>query len=515
MSTEFAIIPLTIGTAIWHSIAGHHTNLAYGIFEFADNGISSFAGRGTALIVIFIQQLNESGDIMISVEDNGTGLQDINTAMSLGKVDKSLNTLNMYGMGTKQALASINPSNDNWTICSRTEADVSAGVFKRIKAPYSSEIFYGEIVDDEPWPGTGTGTGTIVSFVCDSSFFKTLTQALTKVKDDFLTISDILYEEIGHTYSKLIENGTVKFIYKVKPYNKPEEVYVVDPIKQKWNIDKFNSGSETVDLGNGPVTLQFSVGTIQQLPDRKLFDNKTSRLYYKEKITSSGCEISLNGRIIRSNIFHDVWPQQRHNKYNKFLMTVDVISNDIDKLPPPQTTKIDFIKGDIRLETLYSWIRSIQPNPICEEPTINIETRLFQELERKKKEYAKIKGNICIIIRNQRVFKTLGDDGEGVYADMYEKDTNGIAIYEGKRGASHPLSVYQLRMYWDGLVKDGIKPFVGILLAKKHPKNVLNIIEYLNHLKDSKGNRYNFKLKTWKDYDIDVNVIAKTSHKPR
>ena len=148
MSTEFAIIPLTIGTAIWNSIAGHHTNLAYGIFEFADNGISSFAGRGTALIVIFIQQLNESGDIMISVEDNGTGLQDINTAMSLGKVDKSLNTLNMYGMGTKQALASINPSNDNWTICSRTEADVSAGVFKRIKAPYSSEIFYGEIVDD-------------------------------------------------------------------------------------------------------------------------------------------------------------------------------------------------------------------------------------------------------------------------------------------------------------------------------------------------------------------------------
>lgn len=507
MSTEFEIKLKTSGSAIWRGIGGHQ-NFAQCIFELTDNGISSFDGNETVIERITVQQLPDNRKVKVSIEDNGSGLKDINTAMSLGKTAKSVNSLNMYGMGTKQALASVNPNNDHWSICTRTKDDLQKGIYRRIKAPYKSELFFGEIVDDEPWPGIGTDTGTIVTFVCDSSFFKTLTQPLTKVDDDFRVISDILFEEIGHTYSNLIEKCIVKFIYKVKPYNKAEETYEVSPLKPLWNINTLKDGCEIVDLGQGPVELKFKVGTIIKLPDRKMFDNSTSRIYYKEKVTSSGCEIRLNGRTICSNIFHDIWPQQRHNKYNKFLMIVDVMADDIDKLPPPQTTKIDFIKGDSRLEKLYEWIRSIQPNPIGEKSEEKTEIRLFKKLAMQKENDAKSKGNMCIINLGQPVFQSLGNGGNGVYADMYEKDKNGVVIYEGKRWKSQPIAAYQLRMYWDGLVKDGIKNIQkGILVAAGHSPNVINIINYLNQLEDSNGNHYNFELKCWSDYGIDVNSL--------
>ena len=81
-------------------------------------------------------------------------------------------------------------------------------------------------------------------------------------------------------------------------------------------------------------------------------------------------------------------------------------------------------------------------------------------------------------------------------------------IYEGKRCKSQPIAAYQLRMYWDGLVKDGIKTIKkGILIAASHSQNVINIIDYLNQLKDSNGNQYNFELKCWSDYGIDVNSL--------
>lgn len=507
MSKEFEIKLKTSGIGVWKGLGGHQ-NFPQCIFELTDNGISSFDGNGTALEIITVQQLPDSSNIKVSIEDNGSGFKNINAAMSLGKTAKSGNLLNMYGMGIKQALASVNPTNDHWSICTRTKDDLENGSFRRIKAPYKSESFYGEIVDDEAWPGIGTGTGTIVTFVCDSSFFKTLTQPLTKVKDDFRTISDILFEEIGHTYSKLIEDGIVRFIYKVKPYNKAEETYVIDPLKPMWNINSLRNGCEVVDLGQGPFELKFKVGTIIKLPDRKIFDNSTSRIYYKEKVTSSGCEIRLNGRTICSNIFHDIWPQQRHNKYNKFLMIVDVVADDIDKLPPPQTTKINFIKGDSRLEKLYEWIRTIQMNPIGEKSREPIEIRLFKELAKQKEDDSKTKGNTCIINLGQPVFQSLGNGGNGVYADMYERDKSGVVIYEGKRCKSQPIAAYQLRMYWDGLVKDGIKTIKkGILIAASHSQNVINIIDYLNQLKDSNGNQYNFELKCWSDYGIDVNSL--------
>ena len=143
MSKEFEIKLKTSGIGVWKGLGGHQ-NFPQCIFELTDNGISSFDGNGTALEIITVQQLPDSSNIKVSIEDNGSGFKNINAAMSLGKTAKSGNLLNMYGMGIKQALASVNPNNDHWSICTRTKDDLENGSFRRIKAPYKSESFYGD-----------------------------------------------------------------------------------------------------------------------------------------------------------------------------------------------------------------------------------------------------------------------------------------------------------------------------------------------------------------------------------
>lgn len=61
-----------------------------------------------------------------------------------------------------------------------------------------------------------------------------------------------------------------------------------------------------------------------------------------------------------------------------------------------------------------------------------------------------------------------------------------------------------MRMYWDGCVCDGIRPTNGILVAKEHPKTVIDIISVINAMTDANGNNYNFEARTWKDEGLNL-----------
>lgn len=73
---------------------------------------------------------------------------------------------------------------------------------------------------------------------------------------------------------------------------------------------------------------------------------------------------------------------------------------------------------------------------------------------------------------------------------MYEKTLDEIKVYEGKKEQTTSKDVYQLRMYWDGLVYDGIRPTLGVLVAKIHPDTVKELIQIVNTMKDANGDNY-------------------------
>ena len=101
-------------------------------------------------------------------------------------------------------------------------------------------------------------------------------------------------------------------------------------------------------------------------------------------------------------------------------------------------------------------------------------------------------------------FGSTGTPNDRERIDLYVSCKGEVTIYEGKIDETSAKDVYQLRMYWDGLVYENIHPKKGIVIAKKHSSGVKNLIKIVNEMKDQSGRQYNFEYKTWEDENIPI-----------
>lgn len=120
----------------------------------------------------------------------------------------------------------------------------------------------------------------------------------------------------------------------------------------------------------------------------------------------------------------------------------------------------------------------------------------FQELKKIKKRHIKNASVETEVL----TFSSLGIIGEPI--DMYVSTSDYIDIYEGKKKTTKPLDLFQLLMYWNGLICDDPDnpPTTGYLIAPDHSEPVKIIAEFVNSkLTDAAGKPYNIVLETWED----------------
>ena len=71
----------------------------------------------------------------------------------------------------------------------------------------------------------------------------------------------------------------------------------------------------------------------------------------------------------------------------------------------------------------------------------------------------------------------------GTRIDVVDKGTNGkYDIYELKTRKAEPQDLYQLKMYWDGLVLEGVQPTRGVLLTPKYSDSIQKMLDSMNKL---------------------------------
>lgn len=505
METSMAIDNRPHADELWAGIGGHFDSLGQIINEFIDNSISNFAGNQTMTrnIIISLVETAVNGDVTISIEDSGTGIKKLNETFTLGSCAAAESPLNEHGFGLKHALASANPKNDSWVIYTRTQEDMDVQQFKKIEAPYKIEDFSAKICKNEKWPGKLNGTGTIICFTCKREMYKTIARGLKGSWSKLLPIADILCEDIGFIYSGIIEENKASITLDIVDANGYHINRSVGAVKPDWeDYIKPGSGSQDVDLGNGKVTIEYQFGKLSKKQGRKEFDNATANKYYQKSMSTSGVEIRINGRVLCYNLFKEIWGMEKHNSYNYLLIAINLKSEDRNALPKTRTSKNGLREGDERLEKLYEWIRSNLNEPQKDVALADHETDLFEELCKRMNQYDPDPGKI--IKTEMEVFVSTGNIKDRVRLDLYYKNSYGITIYEGKKDATTSKDVYQLRMYWDGLVYDGIKPTKGILLATSHSNSVQELIAIVNTMCDANGNQYVFEVKTWEDVGIAI-----------
>ncbi|MGI6072468.1 MAG: ATP-binding protein [Lachnospiraceae bacterium] len=470
---------------LWQGIGGHFDSLVQIICEFVDNSISNLKANNSSIKNIIIE-FYEEPEIRVVIKDTGTGIKKLDKAFTLGNQDASETPLNKHGFGFKHALASANPLNDNWKILTRTDENAKKDEHVVITAPYQMGSLKAAV--EKGWKGPFR-TGTIVEFTCSREMFKTIHRGMRGSYANFNTILDLLVEDLGFIYAGNIKDGDATIVVEKNDNQGGNVTTQVKAIEPDWEqFYQPGNGTAEKDLGKGVVKIEYSFGGIKEKTD--------SKKYYKRNMSSSGVELRINGRVLAYNLFKEIWATEKHNSYNHLLVQINLVSDKKEYLPPTRTSKNGLREGDEKLDKLYEWIRSHMPEPPKHLADTDNELDLIDELKKAKETHLPEPKTVTT---EQFAFISVE---EKMRIDLFISLNGEITLYEGKRDITTLRDLYQLRMYWDGLVMDGHNPKAGILLASSHSDSVKKMVPIVNKMMDSNGNCYNFVLKTWKDENI-------------
>ena len=492
--TKLAEIPvdnIPNGEDVWNGI-GNFRTLSQVIYEFADDSISNLRGNAENPLLdrrIRILLENHRDYVDITIIDGGTGIRDLQNMMTLAGRRDPHTVLNAYGFGSKHALASAGTF---WRYQTRTAEQAEENTYAEITGPY--RIGNGAMHWDIR---SGSGllthrTGTAVNFHCPWAMFTTLNSREKhnrKKTPGFLDLVAILEEDLRYTYSAILMAGEAEIEVTALDTDIEKPVaHTLKPLIPLWaEGTKVDLPTARVKLdGKHPVRVTCRYGLIQNHPE--------ARFRYKRNSRTAGVEISIHGRIVESGILSDIWGANAHNSHNGFLVQVNLETEDGAFLPPTQSAKTEFRRGDPRLDALFSWIHARLER--IEKDSRTLEKQMLSQLADKKR---KDPSTYLLVKEEHPVFKTRGTK---MKADLLLSTVDTVQVYEAKAGSTKAQDVHQLRASWDGLLDDGIEVTEGLLIAARHPEETLEMLAYMTELTDPAGRPYNFRPVTWQEENI-------------
>lgn len=494
----FNVLNMPSAAGIWAAIASNFTNVAQAIYEFVDNAISNFRGNpvilGSPLHQVKIHVSNLGKHVKITIEDNGTGIKNLHNALTLAGTECQETPLNEHGFGLKHALAYMDGNDCEWTILTRTAEDVHFNRHVRVSGAYDFDgmkAYY-----EAGWPGELGTTGTIISFTCPMAVFETLDPD-KKIKRNFEQLTDILGEHLRYTYADILQKGELVICLSSEDSGTVRNKYLT-PLLPQWKDGtleelpaqsfKLNGDmSEDEDCVESNVedyvTIHCRYGTILPSGD--------NYCYYLGNMESSGVEIRINGRVIENGLFRDVWKRAPHNAYNRFLVQVDVRSDNPTALPSTKASK-----NGLRLEreealALLEWIHMHVELPR--------QKKLEHELRHKLAEHLRKQEGVTYVEEEKVLFTS---NGVNVPVDIYMVRNNKAYLYECKAHRTGSQHCYQLCMYWDGGVVDGLPVEEITLVAESHPFKVNALARVQNQLTGPDGRLRKIRLSTWAEEGI-------------
>ena len=470
------------GKEFFVGISGNFKNFGQTMCELIDNPISNFRAHGIRGRVEIV--LEEQGDYVdVMVRDNGTGIENMDAALTIAARSCAESTLNEHGMGLKHALASINAGEDqHWSIQTRTAEDVANDRYQRVEGPYDIHMPVSMI------PGSGEvagGTGTVVRVRCPMHKFLTLKPVSKKNDPTFAQVVSYLQETLRYTYADLLRDGAFSIrLTAVDEDGIPNSVEITEPLEPKWKGEYTELPPVETDLGYGPVTICCRYGSIRR--------SKENAFYYRANMASSGAEIRINGRAIQHGLYNEIWGKALHPSQNRFLAQIDILSDQAEALPDTKSAKNGLREDDEKVAALFSWIRANIPEPFKEEGREQMLVRLLAE---KKSAEA----GVLRVSTEKNLYQCLNLQ---IKSDLFVSSTEGVTLFEAKAGGSKAEDLYQLRMYHDGCVADDMEVREAVLIAQRHPDTVKALLAELNRQKDKKGRPYHFALTTWDEEGI-------------
>ena len=475
---------------LWKGIGGSIDSITPIICEFIDNSIACYDVYRTRdpNIDITIQQTAEG--VRISIKDNGAGIQDLATAFGLGYTQNTSAVLNEHGFGMKHALAAVDPENKNWKVLTKSIPDGSG--YREIRAPYDFKLTLYTHIDN---PQESMSQGTLIDFTCTHAMF--LTAARHANIKNIAEAFNSLKEDLAYIYND-VKSCSIRVSFNGSPLSS------LPKFAHNWDTLLITPRTcvEVVRAGEAPVNVDYSYGTIHSC-DKEHADS----FYNVSCRRNQGIEIRFNGRIIARNLIDEIYSKDHHDSQNRIIGTFNLITSDPDSLPKTTTNKNGLNPNDPATAKLYEIIRKLFPSSdFTALKSKNINNYSEAELEKSLYDIKRTdidKEDWCE--RQFDVFtKSVRDRKSRPKADLVTNLNGRLDVYECKKDSPAIYDLYQLLMYWDGLVSDGKTPNKGRLVGSSFTTAIRNHIKEINERVDAAGNNYKFELKSWKDLGVTL-----------
>ncbi len=460
--------------------------------ELVDNAIAAKnADKKFRVDVIFSPKAGDQAIVDLYVADNSTGMtaDHLEKALQLGESASSQSRLNEHGFGLKNALATLSGGNGSWKIWTRT----SSGICCSVEGPFRPEMVVkeGDVFPEQAF--LPSDISTLVSVSVKLNFLQTV-QGRGAPAYDLVNLREWLIEHLGVMYRGYLDNDSNTYDTSgVIVVSIANDSVQVPPIPVP--LGKAETKYFSVELGGKVERLEYRFGTLDEVKRDMLVRGKRARFYYQNNIPTQGIDIRLGKRVIAMRQFETIWKTEkgdsqlnRHNNYNDFAGEL-IIPELARGVLTTVNSKTDFNLDDQDWAKIFTNLNEIRPPKQIREKS---------ESELKKTWISMIKATNPddVVTDEMSVWPT------GAYIDIYRRLQNGkIIIYELKVGSGSPQHLYQLKMYWDGLVVDKKeKPSEAFLFVEDFSTNLEEMANMMNKIPPPPNSHpYNFKIERLRD----------------
>ena len=477
------------------------------VYELIDNAIAASKPNEQMHVRVAFEPIEGDDEYFyLFVSDNGLGMDSDTLAdsLQLGHEPTSQSRLNEHGFGLKNSLATLSGGNGEWTLWTRSNSD---GNILRVNGPFVPQM----VIEDEAStvfpdkPFIDQNASTVVMTRVKKTFAQTVQGRGARTKD-LEKIRTYLLEHLGVAYRGYLaideETALPKVRIDISIGNDSKYVSAIEvPIAQAFT--KYFS----VELSGITYDLVYRYGMLDEVKRDNLVKGKKARCYYQGNMATQGIDIRLGDRVIATKQFDSIWrigegkPLQRDNHYNMFVGELL-----IPELPrgvlSTVNNKTDFNLDDPGWMRIFDTLNEEEYKPIKNEGLLLVESELKNRW----------KDMLIGVNQHDEVTTERSVWSSGVRIDVYRKTAapdNSVIIYELKAGAAGPLHLYQLKMYWDGLILEGIQPKEACLLVAEYDEKIESMAKTMNSFPPPKfangsdSAPYNFNVCTYDDVKMN------------
>jgi hypothetical protein len=480
-------VTLSANAGLFRGLAKQNMLFHQAIGELVDNAIAARRDGQKFRIEINLTPLNGDG-LQIDISDNGKGMnvETLSRALEPGQSATTTDRLNEHGFGLKNALATLSGGNGWWQLWTRQDGE---GPFIGVQGPFEQTMV---IEDPAQKPEGGTLSPDLSTLIRTRSSIRYMqsVQGRGAPATDVGRLREWLVERLGVMYRGFLEqdvntgesDGAIVISIDrdritVPPVNIPFAARKTEYLK-------------SIKLGDKLYDLEYRHGTIDEVRRETLVRGKPAKAYYLGNQKTQGIDIRLGKRVIAMSLLDSIWKTtdgksqlDRHNQYNDFVG--ELIIPDLPRgILTTVNSKTDFNLEDADWTVIFDRLNEFRPETRPRETS-------EAELKRKWIEMIKATSPNDTVTDERAVWPT------GTYIDVYRRTAEEkVILYELKVGTGTPAHLYQLKMYWDGLVVSNKEnPSEAMLMVESFTTSLEEMANMMNTLPTPVGSSpYNFSL---------------------